>query len=257
MNNIIEELPDELLIRDHMYSSVGSLKQRVNALDWPALIEHLEEYGWAVTAGLLTPQESESIAALYSELNYFRSRIVMERYRFGRGEYQYFQYPLPPQVEELRVSLYRYLYDVANRWNEAMGIDVRYPTQLSEFLKRCHKAGQVRPTPLLLRYRDGDYNCLHQDLYGKHMFPLQATILLSHPHRNFSGGEFVLTEQRPRMQSRVHVVPLSQGDTVIFAVQHRPIKGTRGVYRVNLRHGVSEVKSGNRYALGMIFHDAR
>lgn len=257
VKNIIEERPDELLTQERVSSGAKSLKQRVSALDWSAITEHLEEYGWAVTAGLLSAQECASIAALYAEAKCFRSRIVMERYRFGRGEYQYFQYPLPTAIEELRSSLYRHLYDVANRWNQAMGIDVRYPARLHDFLAHCHQAGQTRPTPLLLRYRDGDYNCLHQDLYGGHIFPLQAATLLSQPYRDFSGGEFVLTEQRPRMQSRAHVIPLAQGDTLIFAVQHRPIQGTRGVYRVNLRHGVSEIRSGNRYTLGVIFHDAR
>lgn len=259
MNNTIEEPSNELPSQDQDRAAHGacSLKQRVAALDWPAIIEHLEEYGWVVTSGLLTTRECESIAALYAEPKYFRSRIVMERYRFGRGEYQYFQYPLPSQIEDLRVSLYCHLYDVANRWNQVMGIDVRYPTRLAEFLARCHQAGQTRPTALLLRYCEGDYNCLHQDLYGEHVFPLQAATLLSQPQRDFSGGEFVLTEQRPRMQSRAHVIPLSQGDTVIFAVRHRPVQGTRGIYRVNLRHGVSEVKAGNRHTLGVIFHDAR
>jgi hypothetical protein len=193
---------------------------------------------------------------MYEADERFRSKVVMERHGFGRGEYKYFNYPLPPLVDDLRTSLYPHLAAIANRWNTALGIDVRYPAAHSAFVARCHAAGQTKPTPLILRYGAGDYNCLHQDLYGEHVFPLQATILLSAPDGDFAGGEFVLTEQRPRMQSRPEVVPLHQGDAVIFAVQHRPVQGSRGVYRVNMRHGVSRVRRGHRQTLGVIFHDA-
>ncbi len=243
-------------------SSISSIvtaciDERVATLDWPGITEHLDGEGCAVINGLLSEQESKSVAALYPEKQYFRSRVVMTRHGFGRGEYQYFRYPLPALVAALRAALYPYLCGVANRWNQAMRIDVRYPSEHAAFLERCHEAGQIRPTPLLLQYGAGDYNCLHQDIYGEHVFPLQAAILLSQPERDFSGGEFVLTEQRPRMQSRVRVVPLRQGDMVIFAVHHRPVQGTRGVYRVNLRHGVSQILSGHRHTLGVIFHDAQ
>jgi uncharacterized protein len=201
--------------------------------------------------------ECQSLAATYGDDERFRSRIVMARHCFGRGEYKYFAHPLPDLVAGLRTTLYPGLASVANRWNEAMGIDVRYPDVHAKFLERCHRAGQTKPTPLLLQYGEGDYNCLHQDLYGEHVFPLQVTLLLSAPRKDFSGGEFVLTEQRPRMQSRAEVVPLRQGEGVIFPVHHRPVRGTRGVYRVNMRHGVSRVRSGHRHTLGIIFHDAR
>jgi hypothetical protein len=181
----------------------------------------------------------------------------MARHNFGRGEYKYFDYPLPDLVSGLRAALYTRLASVANHWNAAMKIDLRFPAQHADFLARCHDAGQTRPTPLLLSYESGDYNCLHQDLYGEHVFPLQLAVLLSRPGRDFSGGELVLTEQRPRMQSRPEVVPLGQGDAVVFAVHHRPVKGTRGYYRVNMRHGVSRLRSGRRRTLGIIFHDAR
>ncbi len=236
---------------------IASIAERVAALEWASITEHLDAQGCAVISGLLSEQESDSVAALYPENQCFRSRVVMARYGFGRGEYQYFRYPLPDLVASLRAALYPHLCGVANRWNQAMGIDVRYPREHAAFLKRCHEAGQIRPTPLLLQYGVGDYNCLHQDIYGEHVFPLQATILLSQPEHDFTGGEFVLTEQRPRMQSRPQVVPLRQGDAVIFAVHHRPVQGTRGVYRVNLRHGVSQVRSGHRHTLGVIFHDAQ
>jgi hypothetical protein len=206
---------------------------------------------------LLNPAQCLALSGLYPQAENFRSRVVMERHGFGRGEYQYFSYPLPPLVQQLRSTLYPQLVDVANRWNEALGIAVRYPATHEEFLARCHAAGQVKPTPLLLRYGEGDYNCLHQDLYGEHVFPIQVAVLLSQPGEDFTGGEFVLTEQRPRMQSRPEVVPLQQGDAVVFAVHHRPVQGSRGFYRVNMRHGVSTVRSGNRHTLGVIFHDAQ
>ena len=197
------------------------------------------------------------IAGLYLNDSLFRSRVVMGRHGFGRGEYKYFSYPLPEIIQEHRTALYPHLAPVANRWNMAMNIDVRYPEKHADFVQRCHDAGQFRPTPLLLQYSEGDYNCLHQDLYGEHVFPIQVAILLSEPDRDFTGGEFVLTEQRPRMQSRPEVVPLRQGDAVAFAVHHRPVQGTRGTYRVNLRHGVSRLRSGQRHTVGIIFHDAK
>ena len=205
---------------------------------------------------LLSPQECRALADLYADDRLFRNRVVMGRHGFGRGEYKYFAYPLPDAVGSLRNAIYPRLAPIANRWNAAMEIDVRYPDTHTEFIERCHTAGQQRPTPLLLKYGADDYNCLHQDLYGEHVFPLQLAILLSEPGRDFSGGEFVLTEQRPRKQSRLQVVPLRQGDAVVFAVHQRPVQGTRGSYRVNLRHGVSRVRSGHRHTLGIIFHDA-
>lgn len=229
---------------------------RVEGLDWKEIAGALDEQGNAVLSHLLTPTECERLAKLYSDDSVFRSRVVMGRHGFGRGEYKYFSYPLPDIVAELRTALYRRLAPVANRWNEAMGMEVRYPEEHAEFIRRCHEAGQVRPTPLLLQYEAGDYNCLHQDLYGEHVFPIQVAFLLSEPGRDFTGGEFVLTEQRPRMQSRPEVVPLREGDAVAFAVHHRPVRGTRGTYRVNLRHGVSRLRSGRRHTLGIIFHDA-
>ena len=198
-----------------------------------------------------------ALAAAYPSDDLFRSRVIMARHGFGRGEYKYFAYPLPETIAALRTALYPPLAEIANRWNEAMGIAVRYPREHAAFLTRCHKAGQGKPTPLLLQYGPGDYNCLHQDLYGEHVFPLQATLLLSQPSKDFAGGEFVLTEQRPRMQSRAEVVPLGQGEAVIFPVHHRPVAGTRGTYRVNMRHGVSRLHSGRRHTLGIIFHDAK
>ena len=229
----------------------------VDAIDWPRIGSDLDARGCAVIDGLLTPQQCGDLAAMYADDAPFRSRIVMGRHGFGRGEYKYFNYPLPDLIAELRPALYAPLREVANRWNQTMGIDVRYPPTHAAFLERCHAAGQTRPTPLLLQYAADDYNCLHQDLYGEHVFPLQVAILLSEPGRNFTGGEFVLTEQRPRMQSRVEVVPLRQGDAVAFAVHHRPVQGTRGFYRVNLRHGVSRIRSGHRHTVGIIFHDAK
>jgi len=230
---------------------------RVDAIDWTQAAGDLDAQGCAVLKSLLTADECRALAALYPDDGRFRSRVVMGRHGFGRGEYKYFAYPLPEPIAELRPALYARLHEVANRWNEAMGIDIRYPERHDAFLKRCHAAGQTRPTPLLLQYETGDYNCLHQDLYGEHVFPLQVAILLSEPGRDFTGGEFVLTEQRPRMQSRPEVVPLAQGDAVAFAVHVRPVQGTRGNYRVNLRHGVSRIRSGRRHTLGVIFHDAK
>jgi hypothetical protein len=225
--------------------------------DWNPIEPDLDEQGFAVIPRLLSPDECRGVTSLYPDDMRFRSRVVMERHGFGRGEYKYFTYPLPDTVAKLRTSIYPRLAPIANRWNEAMGLDVRYPDRLDEFLERCHKAGQTQPTALMLEYGAGDYNCLHQDLYGEHVFPLQVAILLSQPGKDFTGGEFVMTEQRPRMQSRPMVVPLVQGDAVVFAVHHRPVQGTRGVYRVNLRHGVSRIRGGHRHTLGIIFHDAK
>ncbi|HEY7889271.1 MAG TPA: 2OG-Fe(II) oxygenase [Steroidobacteraceae bacterium] len=216
----------------------------------------LDSAGCAVLPSLLTPGACRELAELYLDDSRFRSRVVMSRHGFGRGEYKYFAYPLPPLVAELRTALYPHLAPVANEWSRRLGGEHRYPASLEAFLRHCHAAGQVKPTPLLLQYGPEDYNCLHQDLYGEWVFPLQLTVLLSQPHREFTGGEFVLTEQRPRMQSRAEVVPLGHGDAVVFAVHHRPVHGTRGEYRVNLRHGVSRVRSGRRHTLGVIFHDA-
>jgi hypothetical protein len=228
----------------------------VNALDWDRIACDLDAYGCAIIEKLLGAQECAALAASYQADDLFRSRIVMGRHGFGRGEYKYFRYPLPDLIAALRQSLYVRLAPIANSWNAAMGIDVRYPPAHDDFIARCQAAGQLRPTPLLLQYGAGDYNCLHQDLYGEHVFPLQAAILLSEPGRDFTGGEFVLTEQRPRMQSRPEVVTLKQGDAVIFAVSQRPVQGTRGTYRVNMRHGVSRLHSGHRHTAGIIFHDA-
>ena len=225
-------------------------------LDWPRIAADLDEYGCACLERVLTPEDCEALASLYSRDEVFRSRVVMSRHGFGRGEYRYFSYPLPTLVQGLRTALYRELATIANQWNQSMGIADRFPDNHAEFIRRCHDAGQVRPTPLLLQYGAGDYNCLHQDLYGPLVFPIQVAFLLSEPGRDFTGGEFILTEQRPRMQSRPEVVPLRQGDAVAFAVHHRPVRGTRGIYRVNMRHGVSRLRSGHRYTLGVIFHDA-
>ncbi len=229
---------------------------RVRAVDWARLEAELDAHGAATIAGLLEPRECEQLAALYGRDELFRSRVVMARRNFGRGEYRYFSYPLPDVIASLRASLYEPLVPVANRWNAELDVDARFPARHAEFIRRCRDAGQVRPTPLLLSYESGDYNCLHQDLYGEHVFPLQVAVLLSQPGRDFTGGEFVLTEQRPRMQSRPEVVALEQGDAVVFAVHQRPVQGTRGHYRVNMRHGVSRLHSGRRRTLGIIFHDA-
>jgi hypothetical protein len=233
-----------------------TIAECVATFDWQRIAADLDAHGCAVADAVLSPAECKVLAASYAEEGLFRSRIVMARHGFGRGEYKYFAYPLPAVVASLRSALYPPLASIANHWNEALGIDVRYPDEHAAFLEWCHKAGQIRPTPLLLHYGEGDYNCLHQDLYGEHVFPLQVAFLLSVPGHDFTGGEFVLTEQRPRQQSRAEVVPLSQGDGVIFPVHHRPVQGTKGWYRVNLRHGVSRVRSGQRHTLGIIFHDA-
>jgi hypothetical protein len=236
-------------------AAVGSLERRIAALDWARIEADLNAFGCATTGPLLGDAEREDLAALYPDDPRFRSRIVMGWHGFGRGEYKYFASPLPETVAVLRAEFYARLAPVANRWHEAMGIASRFPADHGTFLARCHAAGQTRPTPLLLRYETGDFNCLHQDLYGEHVFPLQAAFLLSVPGHDFTGGEFVLTEQRPRQQSRAEVVPLSAGEGVVFAVRHRPVAGSRGTYRVNLRHGVSRVRSGRRHTLGIIFHD--
>lgn len=238
-------------------SGTLSATDRVVRLDWGRIASDLGEQGAAVIETLLTPDECQEIAALYPHEGHFRSRIVMGRHGFGKGEYRYFKYPLPDLIDGLRTALYPRLAPIANEWNERMGITTRYPARHRDFLALCHEAGQGRPTPLLLQYGPGDYNCLHQDLYGELAFPLQVAILLSEPGEDFTGGEFVLTEQRPRMQTRPEVVPLRQGDAVVFAVHHRPVRGARGTYRVNLRHGVSRLRSGQRHTLGIIFHDAR
>jgi hypothetical protein len=228
----------------------------IAAIDWARVGAELDAFGCATTGPLLDAPACEALAALYDREDGFRSRIVMARHGFGRGEYKYFAAPLPEPVAALRTGFWPHLAPIANRWNAAMGLAPRFPADHADFLARCHAAGQARPTPLLLRYGPGDYNCLHQDLYGEHVFPLQVAVLLSAPGRDFTGGEFVLTEQRPRMQSRAEVVPLAQGEGVVFAVHHRPVQGTRGPYRVTLRHGVSRIRGGRRHTLGVIFHDA-
>ena len=232
-------------------------EQRALALDWPRIEAELATRGSATTGVLFSPEECRALAALYDEPSHFRSRVVMQRHGFGQGEYQYFDHPLPPAVASWRSALYARLAPLANAWAAAMGQPADFPADHAAYLARCHAAGQLRPTPLLLRYVEGDYNCLHQDLYGELQFPLQLTVLLSRPGEDFTGGEFVLTEQRPRMQSRAEVVSLAQGEAVIFAVNQRPVAGTRGTYRVTMRHGVSRVRSGRRHTLGIIFHDAR
>ena len=234
-----------------------TIEARVEKVDWTTVSADLDAYGWSGFKKLLTAEECADISGLYADSGKFRSQVIMAQHGFGRGEYKYFSYPLPGMIAGLRTAIYPHLAPVANRWNEAMGIQVRYPDSHAVFIERCHQAGQTRPTPLLLQYGSGDYNALHQDVYGEHVFPLQLAILLSEPERDFTGGEFVLTEQRPRMQSTAQVVPLRQGDGVVFAVQHRPVVGTRGSYRVNLRHGVSRLRSGRRHTLGIIFHDAK
>jgi uncharacterized protein len=238
-------------------SSADTLANTIEAIDWARVAADLDAHGCATTGRLLSAQQCAELAKTYSTDAPFRSRVVMARHGFGRGEYKYFAYPLPEPVAVLRAALYPPLAKIANRWNEAMAIDLRYPREHASYLARCREAGQAKPTPLLLQYGAGDYNCLHQDLYGEHVFPLQVTLLLSRPGEDFTGGEFVLTEQRPRMQSRAEIVPLAQGEAVIFPVHHRPVQGTRGIYRVNMRHGVSRLRSGHRHTLGIIFHDAK
>jgi len=233
-----------------------SIEDQLATIDWRGVEADLDARGAAVIPRLLTPDQCAATAGLYGKADGFRSQVIMARHGFGRGEYKYFAYPLPDLVQRLRTGLYPHLAPTANRWNRTMGIGVEFPAAHADFLGRCHAAGQRRPTPLLLQYGPGDYNCLHQDLYGEHVFPLQVAILLSEPGRDFTGGEFVVTEQRPRMQSRPWVAPLRQGDALVFAVHHRPVAGARGTYRVNLRHGVSELTSGARHTLGVIFHDA-
>jgi hypothetical protein len=235
----------------------NDIADRIAALDWTRIGGELDAHGCAATGVLLSADESAALSSRYDEDDIYRSRVIMARHGFGRGEYKYFSYPLPDTVASLRAALYPPLAEVANRWNGQLGIDQRFPADHAAYLKRCHAAGQTRPTPLLLQYGAGDYNCLHQDVYGELVFPLQVAFLLSRPGEDFSGGEFVLTEQRPRMQSRAEVVPLTQGEGVIFPVHHRPVQGTRGVYRVNMRHGVSRLRSGKRHTLGIIFHDGK
>jgi len=229
---------------------------RIDTVDWEMVERDLDARGCAMLKQLVSPDQCRALASLYPDDSHFRSRVVMARHGFGRGEYKYFSYPLPDPIAQLRPLLYAHLVAIANRWNATMGIDIQYPSEHADFLARCHQAGQTRSTPLLLQYVEGDYNCLHQDLYGEHVFPLQVAILLSEPGRDFEGGEFVLTEQRPRMQSRASVVPLGKGDAVVFAVNSRPQRGARGDYRVTMRHGVSPLRQGSRHTLGIVFHDA-
>jgi hypothetical protein len=233
------------------------MSTRIADLDWPEIEADLNHFGCATTGTILSPEDCVQLAAQYENDEMFRSKVVMARHGFGRGEYKYYAYPLPLLIESLRTELYPQLALIANRWEKALGSAVEYPAKHAQFLDLCHEAGQQRPTPLLLRYAKGDYNCLHQDLYGELAFPLQVAFLLSVPGTDFTGGEFAVTEQRPRMQSRVEVVPLKQGEGVIFAVNQRPVHGTRGVYRVAMRHGVSRLRHGNRFTLGIIFHDAK
>jgi hypothetical protein len=238
-------------------ASAFPIESRLGTLDWERIGVELDAHGCSIIGPVLSPEECRSVAALYEDEKRFRSRVVMARHGFGRGEYKYFAHPLPDRVATLRALLYPQLASIANRWGEAMGISISYPKAHADFLERCHRAGQTKATPLLLQYGKGDFNCLHQDVYGEHVFPLQVAFLLSGPGQDFTGGEFVLTEQRPRMQSRPEVVPLRQGEGVIFPVSHRPVQGARGIYRVNMRHGVSRVRSGVRHTLGIIFHDAQ
>lgn len=234
----------------------ADIAARIGRIDWATVESGLDGQGNATVVALLRQSECRELATLYDESGFYRSRVVMGRHGFGRGEYRYYDYPLPKLIDDLRRTAYARLAPIANRWNQRLGVAVRYPDTLAEFTHRCHEAGQRRPTPLILRYGEGDYNCLHQDLYGEQVFPLQLAVLLSEPGRDFTGGEFVLTEQRPRQQSRAEVVPLGHGEGVVFAVSHRPASGARGDYRVTLRHGVSRIRSGRRHTLGVIFHGA-
>lgn len=236
--------------------TTDDIQQKIANLPWPEITASLNERGYATTGPLLTPPQCAELAAGYNNAKQFRSRVIMSRHGFGRGEYQYYAYPLPTLIQTLRDNLYPPLARIASQWNQSLNNPTTYPTEHHQFLAQCRASNQNRPTPLLLKYQQGDYNCLHQDLYGDLVFPIQAAFLLSNPSTDFTGGEFVLTEQRPRMQSRAEVVPLRQGEAVLFAVNHRPQQGTRGVYRVAMRHGVSTLRSGNRYTLGVIFHDA-
>jgi hypothetical protein len=239
-------------------TEAASIAERIDTQNWHDIEDHLGRHGWAVLSSVLDAEQCRDLAAVYDEEGPFRSHIIMARHGFGQGEYRYFGYPLPQLIQELREQLYSRLVGVANAWSAAMRRSgVAFPATHAAFIERCHADGQTRPTPLLLRYGAGDYNCLHQDVYGDHLFPLQVTVLLSEPQTDFSGGEFVLVEQRPRMQSRVMVVPLGLGDAVVFAVNQRPVEGTRGSYRVTMRHGVSEIREGQRHTLGVIFHDAK
>ncbi|MDY0882537.1 2OG-Fe(II) oxygenase [Dongia soli] len=236
--------------------AVAHLSERLASCDWKRLEDELDRYGCAIIESLLPSVTCRTLRQLYPDDTLFRSRIQMGRHGFGKGEYKYFEYPLPPIVATLRDEAYPYLAPIANRWQAAMKLEPRFPPEHAAFIERCHAAGQTRPTPLLLQYEADDYNCLHQDIYGDLVFPLQIAVLLSTPGEDFTGGEFVLTEQRPRMQSRAEVVSLRQGDAVVFAVRHRPAQGTKGSYRVQMRHGVSRLRSGHRHTLGIIFHDA-
>jgi len=242
---------------DYGTGAAGAIAQRLSALPWKAIEESLRRFGYAKAGPILTPEECAELIALYGDDGRFRSRVDMARYKFGEGDYKYFAAPLPPLVQALRIHAYPPLAAIANRWEAALGSATGHPPDLAALLALCRRRGQTKPTPLLLAYGAGDYNCLHQDLYGEHVFPLQVAFLLSRPGEDFTGGEFVLTEQRPRMQSRAEIVPLAQGEGVIFPVHHRPVQGMRGTYRVNMRHGVSRLRSGRRHTLGIIFHDAQ
>jgi len=256
MNTLFAERADSVRETVGQSSEASRAVARIESLNWPQITNELNDQGSSLLKNVLTAEECVSLSHLYPNEDGFRSRVVMGRHGFGRGEYKYFSYPLPGIIQGMRTALYHELAPIANHWNKSMGIEVQYPKEHAEFIQRCHDAGQSRPTPLLLQYGTGDYNCLHQDLYGEHVFPIQVAFLLSEPGQDFDGGEFVLTEQRPRMQSRPEIVPLRQGDAVAFAVHHRPVQGTRGTYRVNLRHGVSRLRSGHRHTAGVIFHDA-
>jgi hypothetical protein len=238
-------------------SEAASVSEMLTRVDWQIMSENLDSLGFAVLPSLLSKQHCEAVRDLYDEPSLFRSRIVMERYNFGQGEYKYFDYPLPNFVSDLRTTVYPHLVSVANRWHEAMHIASRFPNTHAEFIARCHAAGQRRPTPLMLRYTSGGYCCLHQDLYGEHVFPLQVVVLLSDPTRDFTGGEFMLVEQDTKQSPRAELVPLRQGDAIVFAVNSRPVPSQRGHYRVVMRHGVSRLNTGDRNTLGIIFHDAK